>query len=181
MGRCGALRPVGDSLSLRAAPLVSFLALACAERAPLSLEPVSPYVGDPIPLGITLEIPADTASIRYAIPGSTGTEILLGEAFEQYARAYLERAFEKGDDVRVAASLATFEARNGRFSIAADLRVARSGREVFQRRYNGTSHGNTWDESFADRRTYWREAANLALRSVFKQFIDDARRDHTSW
>ena len=62
-------------MSLRAAPLVSFLALACAERAPLSLEPVSPYVGDPIPLGITLEIPADTASIRKLklLPKAEGT------------------------------------------------------------------------------------------------------------
>jgi hypothetical protein len=158
--------------------LAAAFAMGCADRV-ARLDPVDPYIEAPIPLAAAVRVPSESVHQEYT---AAGTPIRVGEAFEQYADAYVRRGFSgTGEAVIVTAELRRVHAESFRIEIDAEIRVETRGREVLRSLYSGTSPGNAWDGLYADRKLYWEQATGRALRSLFQRFLDDARTQHRTW
>lgn len=106
--------------------------------------------------------------------------VLVGEAVAQYAHAYLTPAFQAGDELTVTVRGDRVSEQNYQVSVALEFRVSRGGHEVFKRVYDETGPGNYWN-ALGNPEGALRESTNVALRSVFKQFLSEAQRESASW
>lgn len=136
-----------------------------------------------IPVAITISIPARTAthvhSVRSIAAGSAHRwDIEVGKAIAEYANAYLLSAFPPGRDAVIQLDLENFDVHD--FEAHCNLRftVIRDGRRIFQRTYHGEGVGYAarvmWGGAMA-MDSSMRRTTDEALRSLFEQFLADAR------
>lgn len=143
----------------------------------IKLAPVAPNVTTRIPIPARVEISPDTAATDF----KTGAyRILIGQAVVQYAQAYLAPAFPAGDTLVIGVRISHLSQDHGRVEVALEFSVSRQGHEVFMHLYEAIGTGNGWDALLGTEDAL-RESANVALRSVFKQFLRDAERASVSW
>ncbi len=159
------------------AAVIAWTAIGCADGT-ARLDPIDPFVLEPMPLAAKLIVSRESLVRQLE---AAGTLIYVGEAFAQYADAYIDRGFSSGRGCTITARLTRVHAQDFRVEIDAEIRVDLEGREVLRASYRGESSGNAWDGMYSDRSLFWKQAADEALRSVFKGFLADARSQYVSW
>jgi hypothetical protein len=158
--------------------LFAFLVLGLlAYGCTIELAPVAPNVTTHIPIPARIEVTADTAATEFRTGDKT---ILVGKAVAQYAQAYLGQAFPPGDTLVIDVRLDDVSQDHGRVKVALKFAVSRRDHEVFTHIYDATGTGNGWDALMGTKDAL-RESTNVALRSVFKQFLHDAEHASASW
>lgn len=148
---------------------------ACTSR--ITLPAVSPAVSTRIAIPATIQVPQGSASF---VQQAGLFKILLGEAVVRYSEAYLRRAFPPGDDVLVSVEIADASEVNYQVTVALKFIVSRGDRQVFQESLTATGPGNYWN-AMGDPEAALRESANVALRTIFKQFLNRASQLSHAW
>jgi len=155
----------------------------------VTLSSIPAVPNETIPIRAQIEIPPETAAFTYEVRsaaagiGNSWT-IEVGAALTQYANAYLETPLSNGVPAVVNITIESFDVHD--FEAHADVRFAvkMADRIPFSQVYHGKGVGyfsqTVWGGAFA-MKSSMRKTTNEALRSVFNQFMSDARAQHGSW
>jgi hypothetical protein len=155
----------------------------------VTLPDIEPIKGDPIPVTARVEIPPESADrvhkVRSFAAGITSSwTIEVGDALVRYADAFLTPVFPKGDDVVIEISIDRFDIAMFRAILEARISVTRDGRGVFDKHHR---IANKRDRRAAQmNRAQSMDSALMsttdeALRSLFEQFLEEARLAYPSW
>jgi hypothetical protein len=153
------------------------------------LEPGGPQSLDSIPARARIQVPPGSASYTYEVKsraaGRSKTHtIYLGEALVRYSEAYLQPAFEQGDDLVITINVADFYVENFEARLGLRFEVMNGSHLVFTRLYRGQGRGHFAPVAFgggAFMKSSMRRTTDEALRRVLLDFLADARRLHPSW
>jgi len=168
--------------------LVSILLLSSGCYT-VSFHDVDPVTGNDIPISAQIEIPDKTRKMTYdvrsaAAGGANRFRIPVGQTLAQYADAYLKPAFQAGDDVNIQINVESFHVKDFEAHIDAQFLVTRGSASVFDKRYhaNGTGHfaQTAFGGAFA-MKSSMRKTTDEAMRSLFEQFLADAKREYSGW
>lgn len=137
----------------------------------------------PLPLAARVDVDAETAEFTYDVRSwSAGIanrwRMHVGAALAQYADAYLRPAFADGSDGTVAIRIESFDVEDFESRIAARFILSRGADTVVDRTYRAAGKGyyarTFWGGPFA-MKSSMRQSLDEALRSLFEQFLADAR------
>ena len=174
---------------------LGYLAVACAlSLTAASCKNVSSTalrgaVETTIPYEASLRFPADTGSLVYDLPnqssGPTTVYVIpVGELIQNYAHDYIGTAFAGAQPVEVDIRIDEFRVRNYRAFVAASFEVKRQDRVVFGESYSAAGRPQQppedW-ESGMEVRQRVDLTTDQAMRSIFSQFLRDARKKQATW
>ena len=174
---------------LLATSLLSFGVLSSTGCYTVGFHEIAPVTGNDIPVAARVEIPDSTRKMTYDVRSAAAGaanryRIPVGKTFAQYADAYLTPAFETGDDLAIRVSVESFLVKDFEAHVDARFLVTRGSTNVFDKRYraNGTGYFSqtAWGGAFA-MKSSMRKTTDEALRSIFDQFLADAKREHGAW
>jgi hypothetical protein len=153
------------------------------------LEPGGPQSLDSIPARARIQVTPHGASYTYEVKSRAAGSlkphtIYLGEALVRYSEAYLQSAFEEGDDLVITIHVADFDVEDFGARLVLRFEVMNEAHLVFTREYQGKGLGYFAPVAFgggAFMKSSMRKTTDEALRRVLLDFLADARRLHPSW
>jgi len=169
--------------------LVPLLSLIGCQHI-VALPEIKPIEGDTIPVSARVEIPAESANrvhkVRRSFAAGLASRwtIEVGDALVRYAQAYLTPVFPAGDDVVIEISIDRFGIAIFRAVLDARISVTRDGRAVFDKQLRIASKRDRYVAQMGRAQSMdstLRDTTDEALRSLFEQFLEDARRSYPSW
>ena len=155
----------------------------------IHLQPSGPQSLDSIPARARTQVTPRGASYTYEVRSraagrSKPYTIYLGEALVQYSEAYLQSAFDEGDDLVIIIHVVEFYVRNFEANLGLRFEVMNEDHLVFSREYRGKGLGHFAQVAFgggAFMKSSMRKTTDEALRRVLLDFLADARRLYPSW
>jgi len=151
-------------------------------------QPSPPRSAPAIPLTVLVEVSPTVAGQVYTyespLTGDAQWLVPVGEEVKRYADAYLLSTFSTGEEVVIAINLISFDVTNGQATCDVCFSVRRGEEVLFERTYHGEGSTHALKLALAGSlvmEEVLRESADGALRSVFQQFLDDARLQYQRW
>ncbi len=153
------------------------------------LDPIPPVSTERLPVSAQFEIDPFSASYTFSMRSfaagiANKWTIHVGDALTQYAQSYLNEAFAPGNGLAIAVKIENFDVED--FSARATLRfiVRRDAEERFNKVYLGVGKsyfGRTAMTGVFGMNGSMSKTTDEALRSVFEQFLVDARSRAAQW
>lgn len=165
---------------------ITLLASGCYT---VSFHDVAPVTGDTVPVSAQIEIPDETRKMTYDVRSAAAGaanrfRIPVGKTLVQYADAYLPSAFQTGEDINIQITVEDFQVKNFEAHIDARFLVTRDSASVFDKSYHASGIGyfsqTAWGGAFA-MKSSMRKTTDEAMRSLFEQFLADAKREYGGW
>lgn len=169
--------------------LSSVLVAAAAGCSNVTSSPSSASAEKIIPYAATVTFPSTTSSYVYDLPRQGGGPVTVyavpvGDMIQSYANDHIYTAFTGGPTVSIDISVDEFRVRDYRASMGSAFEVKREGRTVFEKRYTASGGRYLQNEDWMgplEARNDIDRSIDEAMRSIFEQFLSDARAQYESW